>query len=610
MRQIVTNAGSAGQWLSEDKSPRDLTELANNALDSEKEGFAERHLGVLMTSGTIGEQLHGASPVLHGTYTEEQQANHIRSAQINEFSLYTAQHPDRSDTNSTRAHALYLVSSRTSAKEWIANADTPLYQQAKQHLAAEKNAHALALSMTTADLLKAARATLRKDASDDEARDENGRWTKDGSGGGAAKLGFDTAKWTSMPMGDRRDAWQKMSPEEQNKQADAAHVIPKSVGERLAGLPARPTSGTAAEAVSTRIDQINKAGLITPAASATLSAHMEQLTGTLRGMGVPETAARNLALDVVDHATAQEAESVGRVLGDHGIRHILGDSEMALATIAKIPGADTPENRAFLLVTGPYHDLGYLTDPSRNFLDMEHAQWGQQYFDSSLRGNVEAALGKDMAGRMSDLIGTHAATNLDWSGAPVESAFRLADNLALFQKEKLPALLAYVPSNVNALVEMGAGRADIDSTRATMLTNIDKEPGLSDSVREELRHAAGELTPALPKFTLGMLAGNVDSVSWNKDHVAVNIAEYSQPEVLSRVLDMGRTQFNKFAKTYGADPDNFMTQRQTSFANPNPPPSVLLEATISSVAKTARALALRMTTAELLRSVRATMKIS
>ena len=382
-------------------------------------------------------------------------------------------------------------------------------------------------------------------------------------GAGEEKSGS-MSHYTSLDIKGRRDEFKKLSDEEKDRLARAETSIPRAIEQRLKGLGPVPTEGNAGERAEARADQYVEAGLVVGRAADLMREQGEQIAGLMGSLNVDPEVSAKLTMNIMDSLAAQEVETMGRVLGDHGVRHAEGNARIALGVLEAVPGADTAEDKAFAIIVSAYHDLGYLTPPAQVFLDSEHAHWGEQHFDESLRPDIEAAFGKEFADRVGKAIDTHSDTNLDWQNDPQGSALRLADNLALFHAEKLPAICEYVPDNVGVLVDLGRGEITVEEAQAAMRANIDASDH-PDPVKERLYAAADEVNPTLPGRTVGMLGAKVGDITWQDDHVNVELVRTPANEALTNVLDMGQSQFDKFAETYEADPEQLRSGEPVVF---------------------------------------------
>lgn len=401
-----------------------------------------------------------------------------------------------------------------------------------------------------------------RDAAFDEsdvARDDKGQFAEGGSKEGDSKdsKGYDRDTYAAMSVPDRKAAFGKLSDEERDRQADAPNSVTKRIDDlmRDSGVPDRPTEGSPSQNAEARVAQMLEVGVLTEGAAERVMEQGALVADGLTALGVDAALASKMALDTIDATAAQELETMGRTLGDHGARHLEGDTRMALDALGSM-GLDTPENQVLMALAGSFHDAGYMTEPSREFLDEDHPRWSQQYYDANVRADVEKALGPEAADALSRIIATHADTTMDWEEDPLASAFRLGDNLALFHEEKLPALFDYVPGNTRELIDYARGQS-LEDTQAAMRANIERAQGLSDEQRERLNAAVDEVNPILPKLTIGMVGARVGDIEWTGEHMTVDLIRTPANEALSQVLDMGQRQFDKFAKTYGVDPKEF-----------------------------------------------------
>jgi hypothetical protein len=396
---------------------------------------------------------------------------------------------------------------------------------------------------------------------------EGGRFASaDSAGdGGASDREARLSAILAMSVSDRKAAFRALPTEQRNALADPTHSIGSAIRQNLEGVGPRPTGMTPEEGVAARVAQYGAAGIVVEDGRLRIEEMAKGIVTSAQALGVPGNLAMKMGLDAADTLAAQEVETYGRVLGDHGMRHIEGDASMALDTLAAVPHDASPSERLEVLLAATYHDTGYLTPTGRAFLDSDHAAWGMQYYDATTKADVAQAIGQDAADRISTMIDTHQSADLDWKGDPEGSAFRLADNLALFEEQKMPAVLEYVPGNTDVLVRMATGAISTDEAQSEMLANITRAD-LSPAVADQFRDATAEVSPTLPRFTLGMVGGKISDIGWSDDHVDVTVERTSANVALSKILDMGRSQFEKFASTYNVDPADFLKTDHFTFS--------------------------------------------
>jgi hypothetical protein len=221
-----------------------------------------------------------------------------------------------------------------------------------------------------------------------------------------------------------------------------------------------------------------------------------------------------------------------------------------------------------MTLAGAYHDTGYLTPTSQNFLDGGHPRWSKQYYDAHVRGSIKKALGSSFADQLGEIILTHDGTDMDWSTATssMTSAFRLADNLALFHFEKLPPLIRYVPANSKVMIDLGEGEIDLGTALDRFRANI-LAAKLRGPVQWQLMRAAEEVSPITPKLTVGMFGNHIDDIEWNVDHPRIVLHSGHHNQAVEAALGLGYKQFAKLAETYGADPEALVRDLRTDIGS-------------------------------------------
>lgn len=262
----------------------------------------------------------------------------------------------------------------------------------------------------------------------------------------------------------------------------------------------------------------------------------------------------NLMRKNVDKLVYQEIESRKRQLGDHGIRHVLGNVEMANQML---DDPDLPQtsglDRLMVAQAMVDHDMGYTAGVVTKSFEATkyHPQYSEKYAKAQ---GYEKVFG-DKAKDLHHMVATHSSTDVDWEGKPVLSAVRTADNISLFSKEKLPALFNDVPGAETELYKLQLARVDgtakdrLPKTKDNLNKLIDGSD-LDPRHKTELHMAVDEVGVLTPKFTVGMGAGKIDNFDY-KDGV-MNVAIKSKPEreALNGLFDLGDAQYGKFLGDY------------------------------------------------------------
>jgi hypothetical protein len=365
--------------------------------------------------------------------------------------------------------------------------------------------------------------------------------------------GFPFAEWEDLSVPDRKAKFLALSQEEQDRLADPTNSVFDTQRAILKDVGDRPTDGSPRNMIRARLGQVGE--LISQESVGLISKVANETDTALEKAGASAEARQAIAMELVDSMVSQDFEAMSRTLGDHGAYHLEGNARMAEDVLGVIPGAKSPANTALVNLAAAFHDAGYMTGPSKVFMDEGHPRWSKQHYDANLAPLVEKALGSANSKMLGKMISTHADTAIDYKD-PAATAFRLSDNLALFHREKMPAVLRHVPDNVGVLKSFARKEIGVRDAQVQMVRNIDGA-GLPKRQAGALKRAVLELNPITPKLTLGMLAGDVNKINWRKDHVHVSLRRNAEAAQLQKVLDLGQRQFGKFAKTYGVNQDTF-----------------------------------------------------
>lgn len=375
-----------------------------------------------------------------------------------------------------------------------------------------------------------------------------------GEVGGSGPGGGGTTSHEEPKLKHTKESWMALSVKERDRQANASVSVPARVSEHLSTIGEWQSTGDLDRDVDARINSAKD--LLNPEAAHLTYETASRYSAVLRNAGVPEDKVTALTQLGTDYLIAQEIEAQGRQLGDHGVHHISGNIERSMQMLGVVPGEDTGEQEAAIFTANLFHDAGYLTEPAQNGIDEGHTRWSADNYDKNIRPSVEAALGREEAANVEHLIRTHDSTAIDWKSDPVGSSVRVADNTALFQADKLPPVFREVPGNLETLESFNAGEISLADAKTTMHAAVDNAK-LPKSIAARYHTAVNEVNPATGKFTLGMLGGMIEKVSWADGHVAIDLKESPELTRVNKLGDFGQRQFGKFAETFGANADDF-----------------------------------------------------
>ena len=208
------------------------------------------------------------------------------------------------------------------------------------------------------------------------------------------------------------------------------------------------------------------------------------------------------------------------------------------------------------------HDVGYTAPLVREggfrgvMLSGKHKIFGTKIaYQQKDLWDVGKVFTRDEYSRAMKIILTHDSTSLSLVD-PVAYATRVADNMALFQGEKLPGFFRYIDGGKALLVRLGAAAAKKDEVlfkqvRDLLYSKIDMA-NLSGQLKRDLKNGVREISMVTPKFTMGVLGGEVGeiiSTATSVLSVELNFNKFDQ--LLQSMFDMGQAQAKKVLKDYG-----------------------------------------------------------
>jgi hypothetical protein len=310
---------------------------------------------------------------------------------------------------------------------------------------------------------------------------------------------------------------------------------------------------------------------------------------------VNATRLNNVVQACVENLVYQTYESYTRQLGDHGVRHILGNirtQNSIFDSLEKAGKKVSAKDRLQALIIQSNHDIGYATDPARENFKYAgmHKEYSTQIIKESIGADLEAVFGDAGAEYIYYATGTHDDAYIDWDNDLVASAVRVADNLSLYSGEKLPALFREIPGSIEILESMHKTKKDTEEKetdsdeekkgkKTTRKTEIDKlkeqlkekvngATDVSSQLKEALLQASKEVSDMTPKFTLGMLGGKLDKYDFKGNTLKVRIKKDNYMTRLMELgFDLGQSQFGKLAEAYKIDPKT-LTSPYFIFGNP------------------------------------------
>jgi hypothetical protein len=266
--------------------------------------------------------------------------------------------------------------------------------------------------------------------------------------------------------------------------------------------------------------------------------------------------------DSVKKLVYQEVESNRQQFTDHGIRHIVGNverSDKLLMTMTKgeVSAMDRLSS-AFVMVN---HDVGYTTPLIREggkrgvAVSGDHKLFSEKILSQQAdKWNEGRIFSKEQYKDILGITKTHDSTEINMKGR-VGTAVRLSDNLSLFSKEKLPGMFQYVHQGEKHLLSLGKAAAsnntkEFEKAKTSLYKAVDKA-NISGQLKRDLKASVKEISYVTPKYTMGVLAGEISKINRVGKKTVVDITYSKWDATLQKMFDMGQKQTKKLLNDYG-----------------------------------------------------------
>ncbi len=269
--------------------------------------------------------------------------------------------------------------------------------------------------------------------------------------------------------------------------------------------------------------------------------------------------------EMIQNLVHQEVESNRMQFTDHGIRHVVKNTQNQQKIIGMLEeqGVKVSGREKMIgLFAMTNHDVGYTTQLVRDgglrgiMASGEHKEYGEKIAqEQRKKWNEGKFFSSGEYDQACKLILEHDDPVLDVSD-PVKLATSIADNTALFHKEKLPSMFKYVKGGDNLLMKMGKVAKAKDTKKfekyRKVLVSRVQSSDLNANLKRDLLSATKELNPMTPKFSMGSLAGETQSIEIGKDSmITLNIKYNKKDAKLQKLFDMGQQGTKKLLEAYG-----------------------------------------------------------
>lgn len=242
----------------------------------------------------------------------------------------------------------------------------------------------------------------------------------------------------------------------------------------------------------------------------------------------------------VEMMAFQDRVASENMLGDHGVRHVVGFNikmtEQMLDSLAgkgqEVKAIDRMMGHQIMLM----HDLGYATDPVREEVNKGNlpADKGHNLLSAKIlrqmgenpNDALSKIFSKEQLATLHQGILEHDDSKVEFhvnDGNPASrkenllSAIHLADNTHAFE-DKLPELLYSVPESLKAmrLLKTAGEIGDkdmVENVKNKLVADIKSNENYSEDDKEALTKAVGGLGENSYKFSVGRICGNKPEVS-------------------------------------------------------------------------------------------------
>jgi outer membrane biosynthesis protein TonB len=287
--------------------------------------------------------------------------------------------------------------------------------------------------------------------------------------------------------------------------------------------------------------------------------------------GVSQADLDEYVQDDIKRMVHQEIESRGRSLGDHGLRHLVSNTQNSTQMLGELQKSGikvTGRDKLMAATIMANHDAGYTVGVAATDISKGGAHKAQS--ETLARDEMDRyskIFGKDNAEKIAHIIGTHDSTDIDWEADPLASSVRLSDNIALFGRDKVQDLFIRSPKAMNLACRMRlAAEANpkdaklLDSIKQQLHKVVDSED-FDDSDKESMHRQVSEMNEDKYSTTVDILSrfsGRIKGCKFDASHKVMDVDMAYSPE--GQTVDslfgdaVAGRQFAKFVKDMGGAP--------------------------------------------------------
>ncbi len=233
----------------------------------------------------------------------------------------------------------------------------------------------------------------------------------------------------------------------------------------------------------------------------------------------------------------QDRAATENLLGDHGIRHVLGHNVKMCEQIANALAANDQKvsamDRLMMIQAMIDHDLGYAMDPVRNPInrggfgaDSGHGLLAAKY--TRERKDLKKIYFPEQIRLLHEMILTHDYTpknpltvgdsSLEARYRNMKEIIRIADNTHAFE-DKLPELLYAYPNTLTYLkvievaITSGGDEKMVEHLKQKLTAEINSSDQFSEDDKKALANAVSLINHTTAQFTVGRICGHKPEIA-------------------------------------------------------------------------------------------------
>jgi len=272
-----------------------------------------------------------------------------------------------------------------------------------------------------------------------------------------------------------------------------------------------------------------------------------------------------LGIDTIRKLIHQDIESTRQTFSDHGIRHIVGNilyQNKMIDVLNKEGIPVTPKEKLMGMFVQVNHDIGYTVPIVRSggkngaVASGKHPAFSEKVLKEQKHlWNEGKIFTEDDYNRILNITKLHQKTTLSLED-PVLFTTQIADNTSMFSKEKIPPLFQYIDGSREILTDMGLAAKSGDKewfeqSKTELYKRVDAS-NFNKNLKRDLKAAVASINQMTPKFTMGILAGELQGVSSSTDAVIeIKVKHNEYDAFLSQYLDMGQKKLRSLLSDYG-----------------------------------------------------------